>query len=43
MVNTTADYSNNIVFSLVANISSKIVCKKMENNSSFEKVLLASV
>ena len=40
LVNKTADCFNNIVFMLVANISSKKVCEKMENNSTLEKILL---
>ena len=40
LVNKTADCFNNIVFILVAKISSKIVCENMENNSALEKVLL---
>ena len=42
LVNKTADCFNNIVFTLVAKISSKNVCEKMENNSRkrLEKVLL---
>ena len=40
LVNKTADCFNNIVFILVAKISSKKVSKEMENNSTLEKVLL---
>ena len=40
LINKTADCFNNIVFISVANISSKKVCEKMENNSALEKVLL---
>ena len=40
LVNKTANCFNNIVFILVAKISSKKVCEKMENNSTLEKVLL---
>ena len=38
--NKTADCFNNIVFILVAKISSKRVCEKIEYNSTLEKVLL---
>ena len=40
LVIKTADCFNNIVFILVAKINSKIVCEKMDNNSTLEKVLL---
>ena len=40
LIDKTTDYFNNIVFILVAKISSKKVCEKMENNSTLEKVLL---
>ena len=40
LLNKTADCFNNIVFILVAKISSKKVCEKMENNSALDKVLL---
>ena len=40
LVNKTADCFNNIVFILVAQINSKKVYEKMENNSTLEKVLL---
>ena len=40
LVNKTADCFNSIVFILVAKISSRKVCEKMENNSMLEKVLL---
>ena len=40
LVNKTADCFNNIVFILVAKISSKKICEKLENNSTLEKVLL---
>ena len=39
-LNKTADCFNNFVFILVAIISSKKVCEKMENDSTLEKVLL---
>ena len=39
-VNETAYCCNNIVLILMAIISSKKVCEKMENNSTLEKVLL---
>ena len=39
LVNKTAACFNNIVFILVKKISSKKVCKKMENNSTLEKFL----
>ena len=39
-VNKTADCFNNIVFILLAKISSKKVCEKMKNNATLEKVLL---
>ena len=38
-VNKTADCFNNIVFILMAKISSKKVCEKLENNSTLEKLL----
>ena len=40
LVNKTADCFNNIVYILLAKISSKKVCKKMEHNSTLEKALL---
>ena len=40
LVNKTTDCFNNIAFILMAKISSKKVCEKMENNSKFGKVLL---
>ena len=40
LVHKTADCFNNIVFILMVKISSKKVCKKMEYNSTLEKVLL---
>ena len=40
LVNETAYCCNNIVLILMAIISSKKVCEKMENNSTLEKVLL---
>ena len=40
LVNKTADCFNNIVFILVAKISSKKVCEKMVNNLRLDKVLL---
>ena len=40
LVNKTADCFKNIVFILVAKISSKKVCEKMESNSTLEKILL---
>ena len=39
LVNKPADCFNNIVFILVTKISSKKVCKKMENNLTLENVL----
>ena len=40
-MNKTAECFNNIVFILLAKISSQKVCEKMENNLTLEKVLLA--
>ena len=40
LVNKTADCFNNIVCILVAKISSKTVCEKMDNNSTLKKVWL---
>ena len=40
LVNKTADYFNNIVFILVAKISSKKVYEKMKTNWTLENVLL---
>ena len=40
LLNNTADCFNNIVFILVAKISSEKVCEKMKNNSILDKVLL---
>ena len=43
MVNKTAVFFNNIVFILVAKITSKKVCEKMENNSMLKKFLLVCI
>ena len=40
LVYKTADCLNNIVFILVAKITFKKVCEKMENSSTLERVLL---
>ena len=41
LANNTAGCFNNIVFTLVAKISSKKVCEKMKNSLTLENVLLA--
>ena len=40
LINKTADCFNNIVLILMATISFKKVCEKIENNSTLENVLL---